>query len=372
MPVLPDTYVARAPGGNVRDFLGAYEGVSSLMERKQRLQMAQEDHDMERAKFEAYKPAIVAKAQADLTSAASAIANTARMEVLRKRAAETSVDYNDRFLNIMTIPDDKERSDTLGEFMGEVSWLDNPALPEYQGFARAVKDERAKAFTMAATNLKLDQHLQELADTNETRKAIADTQAGQRIQTAGIRATAQEKIAAINADAKLGVEDKKAAKQGIQLADLQERAAQAEQDAADAERDGNSKLAQSYRQSAASFRDAIQHTTTFSGYAPSAPKPKSEDPRPTPREPYTGPAPLVVPGTAAATSPAPATQAAPAATQAAPKLYVVDSATKTPALAPTVKTPTDILKAVQQMVDDGVLDVAAARETLTKLGFKKK
>jgi len=51
---------------------------------------------------------------------------------------------------------------------------------------------------------------------------------------------------------------------------------------------------------------------------------------------------------------------------------VVDATTKTPALAPTVKTPTDILKAVQQMVDDGVLDAAAARETLTKLGFKKK
>ncbi len=190
MPVLPDTFVQQAPGGNVRDALGAYSAVSSLMERKQRLNMAQEQQDMERAKFEAYKPAIVAKAQADFTSAAASIANAARMEELRKRAAASSVDYNDRFLNIMSIPDDKDRSDTLGAFMGEVSWMDNPALPEYQGFARAVKDERAKSFTMAATNLKLDDHLNELQTQLDAKKEQAAQNAKTAIEVAQIRSNA--------------------------------------------------------------------------------------------------------------------------------------------------------------------------------------
>src|SRR4029079_9416338 len=102
--------------------------------------MAQESQDMERAKFQAFLPAIQAKAQADLTTAAASIANATRIEQLRSKAAMSSTDYNDRFLNIMSIPDDKERSDTLGAFMGEVSWLANPALPQTTAFAKAVKD----------------------------------------------------------------------------------------------------------------------------------------------------------------------------------------------------------------------------------------
>ncbi len=366
MPVLPDTFVPQQPGLNANSFLGGYSQVSSLMERKQRLQMAQDQQDMERAKFEAFKPAIVAKAQADFTSAAASIANAARTEELRKRAAASSVDYNDRFQNILTIPNDKDRSDTLGQFMGETSWLNNPALPEYQGFAKAVQEERAKAFTMASTNLKLDGHLDDLTQQIEGRKAVAEIAAGAKTANAQTYTTSREKIAAINADAKIGVEDKKAAKQGIQLADLQDRASQAEQDAADAEREGNPKLAQSYRVAAANFRDAIQHTTTFSGYAPSAPKPKTEDPRPTERLSPAPPAPIFPNGINGSNPQA--SETAPSK----PKLYVIDPATKTPSISPNVKTPQQILQAVQQMLDDGAVDAATARATLDKLGFKKK
>lgn len=210
MPVLPEYRPTQAPGANAQNFLNAYEQTSSLMERKQRLQMAQENQDMERAKFQAYLPAIVAKGQADRDSAVAAIANTTRMEALRAQAAQSSTDYNDRFLNIMSIPDDKDRSDTLGAFMGEVSWLDNPALPEYQGFAKAVKDERAKAFTMAATNLKLDQHLEELTQTNENRRVLEEMRSGARVETAQIRANAPtpvQKIADALAAAKENGDD---------------------------------------------------------------------------------------------------------------------------------------------------------------------
>ncbi len=282
MPVLADYQPTQAPGANARGFLGAYGQMSSLMERKQRLAMDQENQDLERQKFQAFLPAIVAKSKADISSAAASIANTTRMEALRAQAAQASTDYNDRFLNIMSIPDDKERSDTLGAFMGEVSWLDNPALPEYQGFAKAVKDERAKSFTMAATNLKLDQHLDELSQTLEARKAIAETAAGAKVANAQTYSQSRERIAALNADTKLSVEEKRGQRAAIQVEALQQRAMEADQMAADAQRDGDVQLAQTFRQNAAAMRDAVEKTTTFAGTGQSAPRAATQDPRPTP------------------------------------------------------------------------------------------
>ncbi len=281
-----DTFVqSQAPGANVQNFLNAYDQTSSIMERKQRLNMQQEQQDQERAKFQAFLPAIIAKRDADISSAGAAIANTARMEQLRAKAAQNSADYNDRFLNIMSIPDDKERSDTLGAFMGEVSWLDNPALPEYQGFAKTVRDERAKSFNQALTNMKLDQHLEETQAAIQGRVDAAMVAADAKKTNAQTYSQSRERIAAINADTKLSVEDKKAAKTGIQIADLQNRVAEAEQAAADAQRDGDTHLAETFRANAASLRDAIQRTTTFAGSAPSAPRTAAQDPRPTAKLP---------------------------------------------------------------------------------------
>ena len=176
MPVLPEFRPVQAPGAESQSFVSGYERGASLMERKQRQQMMQEQQEMERAKFTAMLPAIVAKQQADVSTAAASVANAARVEQLRQQAAQSSTDYNDRFINIMSIPDDKDRSDSLGAFMGEVSWLDNPALPEYQGFAKTVREERAKSFTQALTNMKLDEQLemqrQRLTDSADIRREI--------------------------------------------------------------------------------------------------------------------------------------------------------------------------------------------------------
>jgi cation transport regulator ChaC len=208
MAVPVNTYIPSQPGQFTQNFLDAREQTSSLMERKQRLAMAQEQQEMERAKFQAFMPAIIAKQNADMVSAAASIANATRMEQLRAKAAGSSTDYNDRFLNIMSIPDSKERSDTLGAFMGEIAWLD--AVPEYKGFADAVKNERAKSFTEASANLKLDQHLEELTQTNENRRVLEQMKSGARIETAQIRANAPtpvQKIADALAAAKENGDD---------------------------------------------------------------------------------------------------------------------------------------------------------------------
>ncbi len=355
MAVLADSYVPQAPGSNTRGALNAFDQTSSIMERKQRLNMQQEQQDMERAKFQAFLPAIIAKRDADIASAGASIANAARIEQLRGKAAANSVDYNDRFLNIMSIPDEKERSDTLGAFMGEVAWMDNPALPEYQGFARAVKEERAKSFNDALTNLKLNQHLEETQAAIQGRVDSAMVAADAKKTNAQTYSQSRERIAAINADTKLSVEDKKAQKLGIQVADLQSRAAEAEQAAADAQRDGDTRLAQTFRANAASLRDAVQHTTTFAGSTPSAPRTAAQDPRPTPKPPAEEHPPLTLDGKSLAR-----------------KLYTIDETTKQPTFAPEVKTPQEVLGAVQQMVSDGAITPEQARATLTKLGFKPK
>lgn len=301
MAVLAEFQPTQAPGANARGFLGAYGQMSSLMERKQRLAMDQENQDMERAKFQAFMPAIVAKQKADMISAVASIANATRMEELRGKAAQSSADYNDRFLNIMSIPDDKERSDTLGAFMGEVAWLDNPALPEYQGFARAVKDERAKSFTQAATNQKLDEVLERNRMLVEGRREVAEVAAGAKAASAQAYTSSRERIAALNADTRLSVEDKRAARQAIGIETMQQRAMEADQMAADAQRDGDTQLAQTFRQNAAAMRDAIEKTTTFAGTGQSAPRTAAQDPKATPKTTFTLP-PLTINGQPLATS----------------------------------------------------------------------
>ncbi len=285
MPVLAEYRPTQAPGANVQNFLNAYDQTSSLMERKQRLQMAQEQSDQQKAEFFAKLPAIQANADLQVANARAAIKLSADNSIQEAEAAKAWSEpdgYNEEFQNIIqTIHDPKEQADALTSLQGKVAWTKQ--FKAYAPGVEAVNNARASAVTMALTNLKLDDHFQELIDSNQAKRDVAATNAGAKMANAQTYSGSREKIAAINADTKLGVEDKKAAKQGIQLADLQTRASQAEQDAADAERDGNPKLAQSYRVAAANFRDAIQHTTTFAGSSPSAPKPKTEDPTPSPK-----------------------------------------------------------------------------------------
>lgn len=272
-----------------QDFLG--QGVS-MMERSQRMRQAEEmqdmrrqEFDMEKQKFAAFLPAIIAKRDADVVSAKAAVDNAARMEAFRGKAAASSVDYNERFQNILTIPDAQDRADTLAAFQSEVAWMD--VLPEYKGFVDTVNNSRASTVTLALTNMKLDEALERARIASEGSLARAGIQAGARTSAADTRAASNEKIAAINADTKLSLAEKQgqiaAARAADSIAVLHARAAEADQQAADAAAVGDSHAAAAHRQAAASYRDAVAKSTTNAGYAPSAPRDPSQDPKPTPR-----------------------------------------------------------------------------------------
>lgn len=352
------------------DFIGQQ---SSLMERIQRMRqsdemqkMRREEFDMERQKFAAFLPAIIAKRDADIVGAKAAVDNVARMEQFRAKAAAHSVDYNERFQNILTIPDAQDKSDTLAAFQSEVAWMD--ALPEYKGFVEVVNNSRAGAFNMALTNMKLDEALERARVSAEGSLNRAVVGAGARTQVAETKAASDEKIALINADTKLSLEEKRgkiaAEREANTIYTLQARAIEADQEAANAAAVGDESAARMHRAVAANYRDATAKRTTNAGYAPSASRDASQDPRPTP--PDQGPtAPRIqfnMPGSAPAEQPA---TPAPAG-----KLYVVSEDSPVPAFAPDVKTPQQVLKAVQQMTDDGVLTPEQARQVLIKLKFR--
>lgn len=271
------------------DFLG--QGVS-MMERSQRMrqsaenqEMRRQEFDLEQQKFAAFLPAIIAKRNADIVSAEASVANAARMEQFRGKAAANSVDYNERFQNILTIPDAQDRADTLAAFQSEVAWME--VLPEYKGFVDTVNNSRASTVTLALTNMKLDEALERARLSSEGGVARAEIQAGARTANAATRAASNEKIAAINSDTKLTLAEKQgqiaAARQADSIATLQSRAAEADQQAADAQAVGDAHSATAHRQAAASYRDAVSKATTNVGYAPSAPRDASQDPRPTPK-----------------------------------------------------------------------------------------
>lgn len=271
------------------DFLG--QGVS-MMERSQRMrqsaenqEMRRQEFDLERQKFAAFLPAIIAKRDADIVSAQASVANAARMEQFRGKAAANSVDYNQRFQNILTIPDAQDRADTLAAFQSEVAWME--VLPEYKGFVDTVNNSRASTVTLALTNMKLDEAMEMAKTQAAAREVVAGISAGARTTNAATRAASNERIAAIQSDTKLTLAEKQgqiaAARQADSIATLQSRAAEADQQAADAQAVGDAHSAAAHRQAAASYRDAVSKATTNAGYAPSAPRDASQDPRPTPK-----------------------------------------------------------------------------------------
>jgi hypothetical protein len=343
------------------DFLGQQQ---SIMQRAQSRRIQHEQNEMDKQKFQAFLPAIIAQREAEIVSAKAAVDNAAQMEMFKAKAAANSVDYNNRFQNLLSLSDPNERSKNLAAFQSEVAWMS--VLPEYKGFVDTVNNERAGAFTMAITNLRLDEALERARQTSAAGVVKEEIRAGARVTSTDTRAASAERIAQINADTKLSVEDKRgriqAERQGATLADLQSRAAQADQAAADAAAGGDERAAAAHRQAAASYRDAITTSTTDAGYAPSAPRDATQDPRPSPK-------------TSAPSEPIRFNMndgSAPPAVAPAQKLYVVDPASKTPSFSPEVKTPQDILASVQQMVTDGALDRTQARAMLIKLGFRPK
>jgi hypothetical protein len=284
MPVLGAEYrTPQGTGQQVQTFLNAYDQTSSIMERKQRLNMAQQQQGMQQAEFQAKLPAIQANANLQVANAAAAIKLSADNSVQEAEAAKAWSEpdgYNEEFQNIIqTIHDPKEQSDALQALQGKVAWTKQ--FKAYAPGVDAVNNARASAFTMALTNVKIANHYDEVELAAKARQQVVDTQ----VAGAGDRADTRAGATMYVADKRLSAEQNKQNKMGAQIADMQDRVAKAEQDAANAERDGEPRLAAIFRSNAANMRDGIQHFTTFAGSTPSAPKTAAEDPRPTAKPP---------------------------------------------------------------------------------------
>ncbi len=135
-----------------RDFFG--DNVS-LMSRLDANQRANQQAAQQEEQFQILKPAIVAKTHADIVSAGASIANQTRMENLRSKAAMQSTEFNDEFINAISLADFSSQSRALSELQGKIAYME--ILPEYKGFVTAVNDARAKAHMTELTNMKLDE-----------------------------------------------------------------------------------------------------------------------------------------------------------------------------------------------------------------------
>lgn len=125
MPVLAEYRPTQAPGANVQAFMDARDQTASLMERKQRLAMAQENHAREQLEAEIMRPLNVAKVRADVIKAKTDYDVALRTEAARESAYQlydkAATDFN--FVNQIT--DAKQRADASREWLARYSQLAN-------------------------------------------------------------------------------------------------------------------------------------------------------------------------------------------------------------------------------------------------------
>jgi len=339
--------------GNAQAVIGRQQ---SMMERSRRLRMDQETHDQTMRQFDIVRPVLEANAKTNVLKAKVALDSLVQTEDANQVALSLLPFARQEFNDLVAIKDPDLRGDLARQWIGNYSQLAG---------VKEISDEWNQKLHLA-TQMNVDNlKLKALEAANERanasvsgRVAVANINAGARTEVAQTAAEARttaaetytgsrERIAGTVAQNRLDVEGMKgknaAEKQGEVLRHLNNLAAEADQQAADASAAGDEQSAEVHRRVAASYRDAVQKNSTFSGSAPSAPAAKS--PAPTP----------------AASTPA-----------AGVKLYIIDPASKQPTFGPSVRTPNDVLRAMQQMVEDRVTDADTARATLTRLGFKPK
>lgn len=334
MAVLAEYTPPGKPGFAVDSAIQGYDAALSFSERKQQMALQQQRADQQRMEFIAKLPLIQAEATLKTVNAKAAVDNATEMTQLESRAALESVGANKEFLdalqyNVATDPNysggatentpegaaasveqDKQdtrttlqvRSQKLASLAAKYSYMS--LIPQYKGFVQTLNKEASNAHTAAAADLKLEElmntarmHTEATTTAASTRlegtKYTADTKA----TTAGIYTGSRERIAAINADNRLSVEDKRgkiaAEKQASSIEALQNNASQADQAAADASAAGDEQSAAAHRAVASSYRDAVQKATTFAGTAPQAVPTKSPAVRPHPAPVDTSPSPSI-------------------------------------------------------------------------------
>lgn len=341
---------ATAPGELTRDYNAGFDRSVSMMERAALFRQQQQLNQQQIEANKVLAPLHEAEAQAKIVGAGAAIANNTRLQQLRTQAALASKPANDEYLAATQLADWNEQELELGRLQAKYSWMGN--VPEYKGFLDTIDTARSNALKRSLLDQQIEeakyradsaaQARQDAAEkeanakqyasdnTLEGRKYSADSSAGAKVESTTIASGARSQSSTANREARATEDEFKAS---------QRAAITADQNAAKASLAGNEEEAAAHRKQAEQFRQQAQAVHQKPSEPVKFTVPGLGDaPAKTPTKLYTPPA---QPGGA-------------------------------PQFSAAVKTPNDVLSAMQQMVDDGVIDADQARETLTKLGFKPK
>lgn len=427
MAVLPQFMPENASFSRTGDALMQGEAFGqSMMDRKARLALDQQQADQQRMEFYAKLPIIQSDAILKQVAAKAAVDNAVQNDQLETKAAAESVVAQKEFHDAITynagydVPasdgtpegdaaqaEQKKyatqetldaRVQKLADLSAKYAYMANLKDPGYGAFYQNINKNLVNANEAAHSNLKLEQLMNDAqvradqsrygsdsrlqgqvyrADATTTNTQLRDETRLTQTQMQG-----QNRLDVVTAQGENQVQ-----KEARTIKFLSDQAVAAEQDAAAAQ-PTDPALAAVLRKNASNFRDAMDKRATFAGGSPSTPN------APGAPVPHKAPVPsaasvdntppahfsLNIPGSSVPDpngggqtqpdSPAPIARPAPPAEPG--KLYVVDPATKRPELGPNVRTHEDTVKAYQQMLDDGLIDAKTARAELTQLGFKPK
>lgn len=341
---------ATAPGEITRDFNAGFDRSVSMMQRAQLFRQQQQLNQQQIEANKVLAPLHEAEAKAKIVGAGAAIATNTRIADLRTQAAAAAPTAQDEYLSATGLADWNEQELELGRMQAKYAWMGN--VPEYKGFLDSIDKARSNAINRALMDQKIEEaHFhaetaaearmaaaetaatsrEAVAETNAgARKDVAETNAAARVDSTTIAAGSRSASSTANREARATEDEYKASQRAAIVAD---------QNAAKASAAGNEEQAAAHRKEAEQFRAQAK-----------AVHQKPEEP-----------VKFTVPGLDGAPE------------KPAKKLYTPPAqAGGAPQFSPAVKTPEDVLSAMQQMVNDGVVSPDQARETLKKLGFKPK
>ena len=374
MAVLPTFTPAGRPGEVGATFLNTLDKSQSLMERADANRRANQLAEQQRVQFDILKPVIQAKAQADIASAGATLANAKMQQDLRKRAALEAPMAQKEFESAMSVnipaaedpassealqPDWNGVFDTLQNLRAKYNYMS--LLPEYKGFIATLDDASAKAFTQGQTiaHIQSQQMMaaQRNADLNARNRATNEA----RVKAAMIAAEASLQRAAQKPAAQPKAEGGTSAlisglKQALDSGDMM--AAQIYWAQLHGPKGSNTNEPFPYAPN-------VNKTTgePYPEYAPQQPAAAEDTSQPAAVMFYPNPADVPAQEDEGAESASSVTEER--------KLYK-----QVPGgglnFAESVKTNDDKLKAVQQMLDDHVIEPDQARKLLTSLGFTPK
>jgi hypothetical protein len=359
------------PGGIVDAAFSGASQMQSLMDRGQQMRQRQEMADRQREIYEVGKPVMEAKAQADLALAQGTLQNAKLLQDLRGKFGGDSVAAAKELQDAMQAGDYQAITDKLSQVQQKYAYFN--LLPEGKPFIDTVKEYQLQSHNDAILN----RHTLSTMDIHdeEHKNRMAELQ----LRGAQTKALYEETGKGLSTDARNELEARRREEQGDtegaarlravttkkgtpapgpvtrsgQVAKFNQAIQDADAMALEAEDQGDMELAARWHQESADQAQAKKNYLV---------RPAGQNPD---FSHWTGGAPANPGGTGV-----PGTKATPAKGAPAGKLYSIDPASKT--VAPISKDPKEILKALSQAVNDGVITDAQARAQLEKLAYKPK